>query len=64
VLFHQLGQHFVLLIIELSLQEGDALLAGLDLLVGPKAASPFSKNSFSQRGVNLILVAQDRNGTL
>jgi hypothetical protein len=35
VLFHQLGQHLVLLL-ELGFQEGDALVAGLDLLVWPR----------------------------
>jgi hypothetical protein len=35
VLFHQLRQYLVLLL-QLRLQEGDALLAGFDLLVGPR----------------------------
>ena len=43
MLFHQLSQHLVLLL-ELGFQEGNALLAGLDLFV-----RPFSKNCFNQR---------------
>jgi hypothetical protein len=68
VLFHQLGQHLVLLL-QLGLQEGDALLAGLDLLVGPRrrpqGRRPVLKEllepAVEDRGVELMLVAQSGN---
>jgi hypothetical protein len=68
VLFHQLGQHFVLLL-QPAFQEGDALLVGLDLFVGPwrrsEGRSPVLKKLLEppveNRGVELIFVAQGGN---
>jgi len=65
VLFHQLGQHFVLPL-QLGLQEGDALLAGFHLLVGARRRSegrgPVFKEllqpAIEDRGVELMFVAQ------
>ncbi len=52
MLFHQLSEHLVLAL-QFDLQEGDALVASLELLVGrgegSKAAAPLSKNCLSHR---------------
>jgi hypothetical protein len=65
VLFHQLRQHLVLLL-QLGLQELDALLASLDLFVGtgwgPEGCGPVLKEllepAVEDRGVKLMFVAQ------
>jgi hypothetical protein len=69
VLFHQLRQHFILLLLQFALQEGDTLLAGLDLLVGPRRRSEgrcpvleeLLEPPIEDRGVKLIFVAQGGN---
>jgi len=70
VLFHELGQNRVLLL-QLAFEEGDALLTGLDLLVGPwprdEGRGPVLKEllepTVEDRGVDVMLVVQggDRN---
>src|SRR2546428_12735101 len=71
MLFHELGQDLVLLL-QLGLQKGDALLASLDLLVGagrrPEGRGPVVKEllepAIEDRGVDLIFVAQSGNRNL
>jgi hypothetical protein len=68
VLFHQLGQHLILLL-QLGLEEGNALLAGLHLFVGPGRRSegrgPVLKEllqpAVEDRGVDVMFVAQSGN---
>jgi hypothetical protein len=71
VLFHQLGQHFVLLL-QLAFQESDAPLARLDLPVGtrrrPEGRRPVLKKllepSVENHRVELLFVTQSRNRNL
>jgi len=68
MLFHQLGQYLVLLL-QLRLQEGDALFAGLDLFVSvrrrPEGRGPVLEELFQptveNRGMKAIFLTEIGN---
>ena len=71
MLFHELGEHLVLLL-QLGFQKGDPLLAGLDLFVGsgrrPEGRDAVLKEllepAVEDGGVDLMFVTQSRNRNL